>query len=60
MKPREQLGGIYAASITAYDAGGRVDAAALQAVMERNLREGAAGQQRRVLPFDGSRAHPGL
>ena len=43
MKTREQLGGIYAASITAYDAGGRVDAAALQAVMERNLREGAAG-----------------
>ena len=24
MKTREQLGGIYAASITAYDAGGRV------------------------------------
>ena len=43
MKTREQLGGIYSACITAYDARGRVDAAALQAVMERNLREGAAG-----------------
>lgn len=43
MKTREQLGGIYSASVTAYDAEGRVDAAALQRVMERNLREGAAG-----------------
>ena len=32
MKTREQLGGIYSACITAYDARGRVDAAALQAV----------------------------
>ncbi|MGN0983322.1 MAG: dihydrodipicolinate synthase family protein [Gemmiger sp.] len=43
MKTRQQLGGIYSASITAYDAQGRVDAQALQRVMERNLREGAAG-----------------
>lgn len=43
MKTREQLGGIYSASITAYDAQGRVDAAALQRVMQRNLKEGAAG-----------------
>lgn len=43
MKTKEQLGGIYSASITAYDASGRVDGAALQRVMTRNLGEGAAG-----------------
>lgn len=43
MKTKEQLGGIYSASITAYDASGRVDGAALQRVMTRNLEEGAAG-----------------
>ena len=43
MKTREQLGGIYSASITAYDEAGRISAAALQRVMERNLTEGAAG-----------------
>lgn len=43
MKTKEQLGGIYAASITAYDRTGRVDGAALQRVMERNRKEGAAG-----------------
>ena len=43
MKTKEQLGGIYSASITAYDATGAIDAAALQAVMKRNLAEGAAG-----------------
>lgn len=43
MKTKEQLGGIYSASITAYDAAGAIDAAALQAVMKRNLAEGAAG-----------------
>lgn len=43
MKTKEQLGGIYSASITAFDAKGQVDNAALQAVMQRNLNEGAAG-----------------
>ena len=43
MKTKDQLGGLYAASITAYDAAGGIDAAALQAVMRRNLAEGAAG-----------------
>ena len=43
MKTKDQLGGIYSASITAYDEKGGIDAAALQAVMRRNLREGAAG-----------------
>ena len=43
MKTKEQLGGIYSASITAYDASGQVDGAALQRVMTRNLEEGAAG-----------------
>lgn len=43
MKTKEQLGGIYSASITAYDGAGKVDGATLQRVMERNLREGAAG-----------------
>lgn len=43
MKTKEQLGGIYSASITAYDPSGRVDGAALQRVMTRNLEEGAAG-----------------
>lgn len=43
MKTKDQLGGLYAASITAYAAAGGIDAAALQAVMRRNLAEGAAG-----------------
>ena len=43
MKTREELGGLYTASVTAYDAAGHVDAAALQRVMRRNLDEGAAG-----------------
>lgn len=43
MKTREQLGGLYTATVTAYDAAGHVDAAALQRVMRRNLDEGAAG-----------------
>lgn len=43
MKSRDQLGGIYSASITAYDARGQVDGGALQRVMRRNLDEGAAG-----------------
>ena len=43
MKTKEQLGGIYSASITAYDGAGRIDGGALQRVMERNLKEGAAG-----------------
>ena len=43
MKRKEQLGGLYSASITAYDASGRIDGAALQRVMERNWKEGAAG-----------------
>ncbi len=43
MKTKEQLGGLYPATVTAYDAAGRIDAAAQQRVMERNLAEGAAG-----------------
>lgn len=43
MKTKEQLGGIYSASITAYNEAGQIDGAALQRVMERNLKEGAAG-----------------
>lgn len=43
MKTKEQLGGIYSASITAYGQTGEIDGAALQRVMERNLNEGAAG-----------------
>ena len=43
MKTKEQLGGIYSASITAYDESGGIDGAALRRVMERNLKEGAAG-----------------
>lgn len=43
MKSKENLGGIYSACITAYDAQGRVDGEALHRVMERNLQEGAAG-----------------
>lgn len=43
MKTKEQLGGIYSASITAYDEAGNIDGPALQRVMERNLKEGAAG-----------------
>ena len=35
--------GIYSASVTAFDAHGNVDADATARVMERNLREGAAG-----------------
>jgi N-acetylneuraminate lyase len=43
MKNPKELGGIYAASITAYENNGQVSAPRLQKVMERNLREGAAG-----------------
>ena len=43
MKTKEQLGGIYSASITAYDESGGIDGTALRRVMERNLKEGAAG-----------------
>lgn len=43
MKTREQLGGLYAASVTAYDASGAVDRAAMQKVMARNLAEGGVG-----------------
>lgn len=43
MKTKEQLGGIYAASITAYDEQGNLNGKALEAVMERNLAEGGNG-----------------
>lgn len=43
MKTREQLSGLYAASVTAYDAQGKIDQAAMQAVMRRNLQEGGVG-----------------
>ncbi len=43
MKTKEQLGGIYSASITAYNDRGEIDGEALQKVMRRNLEEGAAG-----------------
>lgn len=43
MKTKEQLGGIYSASITPYDGEGRVNGTALQTVMRRNIEEGAAG-----------------
>lgn len=43
MIDKNKLGGIYSASITAYDADNHIDAAALQRVMQRNLNEGAAG-----------------
>ncbi|MDD4849836.1 MAG: dihydrodipicolinate synthase family protein [Gemmiger sp.] len=43
MKTKQELSGIYAASITAYDAQGQVSAPLLQRVMQRNLDEGAAG-----------------
>lgn len=43
MKTKEQLGGLYAASVTAYDASGAIDKAAMQKVMQRNLNEGGTG-----------------
>lgn len=43
MKTKQELAGIYVASITAYDQAGNVDAAALQKLMQRNINEGAAG-----------------
>ncbi len=43
MKTREQLRGLYTATITAYDAAGKIDAEALQRVMQRNLKQGAVG-----------------
>ena len=46
MKTKQELAGIYVASITAYDQAGNVDAAALQ--------------KRRVLYADRSRARAGV
>ena len=43
MKTKQELVGIYVASITAFDQAGNVDAAALQKLMQRNINEGAAG-----------------
>lgn len=43
MKTKDQMRGLYAASVTAYDAAGGVDVAAMQTVMRRNLDEGGAG-----------------
>ena len=43
MKTKQELAGIYVASITAYDQAGKIDAAALQKLMQRNVEEGAAG-----------------
>ncbi len=43
MNKKEQFGGIYAASVTAYDAQGDIDQAALQKVMQRNINEGGSG-----------------
>ncbi|MEG1406818.1 MAG: dihydrodipicolinate synthase family protein [Ruthenibacterium sp.] len=43
MRTKEQLGGLYAASVTAYDANGAIDGAAMQKVMRRNLAEGGVG-----------------
>ena len=43
MKTKQELAGIYVASITAYDQAGKIDAAALQKLMQRNIEEGAAG-----------------
>ncbi len=43
MKAKEALGGIYAASITAYDIYGKVNGQTLHKVMQRNLNEGASG-----------------
>lgn len=43
MKSKEDLRGLYAASVTAYDEKGQVDAAAMQKVMSRNLDEGGVG-----------------
>ena len=43
MKTKQELAGIYVASITAYDQAGNVDVAALQKLMQRNINEGAAG-----------------
>ena len=39
MKTKQELAGIYVASITAYDQAGNVDAAALQKLMQRNINE---------------------
>ena len=62
MKTKQELAGIYVASITAYDQAGNVDAAALQKLMQRNINEGAlcGRQQRRVLYADRSRARAGV
>lgn len=43
MKTEQNLRGLYAASVTAYDSNGKIDAAAMQKVMERNLDEGGVG-----------------
>lgn len=43
MKTKEQLGGLYVASITAYDEQGEICGAALEKVIERNIKEGASG-----------------
>ena len=47
MKTKQELAGIYVASITAYDQAGKIDAAALQKLMQRNIEEGAAGLDRK-------------
>ena len=43
MKTKESLRGLYAASVTAYNNSGDVDAPAMQKVMQRNLDEGGVG-----------------
>ena len=65
MKTKQELAGIYVASITAYDQAGNVDAAALQKLMQRNINEGAAGffvggSSGGVLYADRSRARAGV
>ena len=42
MKTKQELAGIYVASITAYDQAGNVDAAALQKLMQASLWAAAA------------------
>lgn len=65
MKTKQELAGIYVASITAYDQAGNVDAAALQKLMQQQHQRGrcrllCGRQQRRVLYADRSRARAGV
>lgn len=43
------MGGIYAASVTAFDKNGNLNADAQQQLMDKNLQEGAAGLSVEVL-----------